>query len=125
MRVSNKLTTSLKITMEVLDMMPNYNDSDYPLNNIDIFKKRKTYLEQQKENENQKLSSALEELNKFNLNILNNDRWGHNINDRPKQKEPTKFPSKPDQKDIEREVGINIMKKKRPRSRVWNSVSKF
>ena len=55
MIINNKLTTTLKSTLDILDLIPNYDESNYENNNIDIFKKRKTYLEQQKDIQKKKL----------------------------------------------------------------------
>lgn len=125
-RLSNHLSKNLKSTFDILDLLPNYNENQYPINNIDIFKKRKTYLQEKNEVEKKSLDSALESINKFNWKILSNERWGMSYNDASNDKEGiVKMPSKPCKKDIEKEVGIKIMMKKLPRSRVSNSITKI
>ncbi len=126
MRISNHLTKNLKSTLDFLDLLPNYNEYEKPLNNIDIFKKRKTYLQEKNEMEKKNLDGDLDSINKFNLKILSNERWGSNYNDTSNDKEGiAKIPSKAYKKNIDKEVGINIMMKKLPRSRVSNSMTKI
>ena len=67
----------------------------------------------------------MEDIIKFNFNILNNEHWGFNHTDQIKTQSITKKHFKPHNKEIEREVGINVMKKKMPRSRKSNSMSKL
>ena len=125
MIISNKLTRTLKSTLEGLDLIPNYDESNYENNNIDIFKKRKTYLQQQKDLQNSILNNNLEDINKFTLNIINNENWGLNNTDNIKSKKVSKRPVKPDIKELEREVGVKVVKSKMPRSRKSYSMLKI
>ena len=120
LKVSGKLGLSLKNTLDVLDLAPDYNENAEGLNNIDIFKKRKNYLEEQKETELKIISSSLDEINKFNFSILKNKGWGQNAVDRAKNEEP-KIYHKPNKKELEKELGRKIVNTKLPRSRVITS----
>ncbi len=126
MRINNQLTKNLKSTLDFLDLLPNYKEYEHPLNNIDIFKKRKTYLQEKNEMEKKNLDCDLESINKFNLKILSNERWGMSNNDTSNDKEGiAKMPSKAYKRNIDKEVGIKLMMKKLPRSRVSNSMTKI
>lgn len=121
LKVSGKLSLSLKNTLDVLDLVPDYNENTDGINNIDIFKKRKNYLEEQKECERKIISSSLDEINKFNFNILKNKGWGQNGLEKPKNEEP-KLYYKPNKKELEKELGKKIVNTKLPRSRVITSL---
>jgi hypothetical protein len=125
-KINNHLTKNLKSTLDFLDLLPNYNEFEHPINNIDIFKKRKTYLQEQSEMDRKNLDCALDSINKFNMKILSNERWGMSHNDTSNDKEGlAKVPSKAYKKNIDKEVGIKIMMTKLPRSRVSKSMSKI
>ena len=121
-RISNKLTMSLKSALDSLDLIPEYEENRLESNNIDIFKRRKNYLQEKKELDKKLISSSLDEINKFNYNILKNKGWGQSAIDRLKLEEP-KIYYKPNKKELERELGQNIVNKKLPRSRIITTFS--
>ena len=113
---------SLKSALDSLDLIPEYEENRLESNNIDIFKRRKNYLQEKKELDKKLISSSLDEINKFNYNILKNKGWGQSAIDRLKLEEP-KIYYTPNKKELERELGQNIVNKKLPRSRIITTFS--
>ena len=90
-------TMSLKTTINDLDLIDEKELIDQKLNRKNIFKDR-TNLTSLK-----KRKDKLNEMNEFTTTLLSSDRWRTGFT---KQKlEPIKFPQKPLQKEIEREMG--------------------
>jgi len=75
-----------------------------------------------KENDFSNSKRDLEEINKFNLSIVKNSQWGTTYSKFNKDISNKKKSSKPDLKEIEREVGKSILNTKLPRSRVFSFV---
>ena len=126
MRINYRLSGTLKSNLDILDLIPEYDENDYSNNNIDIFKKRKTYLQEQKEQEKRKLTNDLEDIDKFNIKIIKNNQWGNISQEKSKNFNLFKKPSKPDRKELEKELGKKIVSIKMPRSRILsNSVTKI
>jgi len=130
-KINNKIKTSLKGVLDELDVYPEFEEREHALiqNNVDIFKKRKNYLEN-KSKEKDNSTTSLEEINKFNYNIIKNHQWGQQsyVNT---VGETVRIPVKPSKKELERElgkgfikVGKNIVNKKMPRSRLSTNVLK-
>ena len=130
-KINNKIKTSLKGVLDGLDVYPEFEDREHALiqNNVDIFKKRKNYLEN-KSKEKDNSTSSLEEINKFNYNIIKNHQWGQQsyVNT---VGETVRIPIKPSKKELERELGKsflkkgkNIVNKKMPRSRLSTNLLK-
>lgn len=122
-KVNNKMGVSLKAALEGLDLIPEYeenitndnlNNADNPINNSNLFKKTKNNFTDDLQ--------VLEEINKFNLSIVNNTQWGTTGSKMPRNLNAGKVPAKPNLKEIEREVGKNIVKTKLPRARVYSYV---
>ena len=82
-------------------------------------------MQQQKDLQNSILNNNLEDINKFTLNIINNENWGLNNTDNIKSKKVSKRPVKPDIKELEREVGVKVVQSKMPRSRKSYSMLKI
>lgn len=100
-KLSNKLTMSLKTTIDALDIITEYEEKMYEenLNMVDILKQRR---EEDKTHEN-----ALEDINQFNLSIIKNTQWGvHPAGKLRKNNEEGKPFVKPNRKELEREMGI-------------------
>jgi len=124
-RVNNRLKTTLKNALDALDVMPEYEEEEEeaPVNNaVDIFKKRKTYLDQ-REKEKDVMYSSLDEMNKFNYNIIKNNQWGQQTYAN-KAGESVRVPVKPSKKDLEKELGKSVVNKKMPRSRISTNLMK-
>ena len=105
LKLNNNIKTSLKGILDTLDVYPDYDENEVlNINNVDIFKRRKNYLDV-KSREKERNSNSLEEINKFNFNIIRNNQWGQQsyIN---KTGEAVRIPIKPTKKNLERELGI-------------------
>ncbi len=113
----NTKVGSLKNTLESLDQIVEFEEHENEsVNNANFFKQTKI---KDKINDYQK---SLEDINKFNFSIIKNAQWGANntIGQNQKHDNITKY--KPDLKEIEREVGKNIVQTKLPRARVFSYV---
>jgi hypothetical protein len=126
-KLSNKLTMSLKSTLDALDLIPEYDekicddDGGAMINNYggNILINSKLG----KNNNEYDDKESLEAINKFNYSILRNTYWGSSAGKggaNPKGKKHFK----PDQKELEKEMGLNILNTKLPRSRVFNLKNK-
>lgn len=106
LKLNYNIKTSLKGVLDALDMYPDYDENEgLNLNNVDIFKKRKNYLDI-KSKEKDRISNSQEEINKFNFNIIRNNQWGQQSNV-SKTGDAVRIPIKPTKKDLERELGIS------------------
>ena len=124
LKVSTKLTGSLKHALDVLDLIPEYKESENSNNNIDLFKNRRNFNQEKKNFDKKLISSSLDEINKFNFEIMKNKGWGlygSEKTDKPKLEGP-KPRFKPSKKALEKELGMNIVNTKLPRSRVLASL---
>lgn len=124
LRISTKLTGTLKMALDSLDLIPEYNENHYEIYNIDIFKRRKNYLEEKKDSDKKLISSSLDQINKFNYSIMRNKGWGQSAMERLKLEEPKEY-FKPDRKELEHELGQKIVNTKLPRSRIISSLNKI
>jgi hypothetical protein len=120
-KVNVKLAGSLKHALEALDLIPDYKEDSFSTNNMDIFKKRKLYLEEKKQSEQKLISASLDEINKFNYNIIQSKGWGNYGTEKQKLEEP-KIYFKPNKKELENELGKKIVNTKLPRSRIITSL---
>ena len=103
-KITNKMTINLKNTLDTLDLIPEIDEklaeeSNIKNNFLEIFKMKKVDVTK---------SNDLEEINKFNLSIINNIRWGSESLTRTKNEPIRKGAIKPTKKEIEKEVGKNI-----------------
>lgn len=100
MKLSNKLTISLKSTLDVLDLIPEYEEKNYEdyLNNNDILKNRKN---EEKKDE----GGSLDDINRFNFSIIKNQQWGNNNGGKISNSSFAKHPIRPNRKELEREMG--------------------
>jgi hypothetical protein len=115
-KVNTKLG-SLKNTLESLDQIVEFEEHENEsVNNANFFKNTKM---KDKLDDYQK---SLEDINKFNFSIIKNAQWGANNSVGLNQKHDNITKYKPDLKEIEREVGKNIVQTKLPRSRVFSYV---
>ena len=123
--VNTKYGTSLRIAMEKLDLIPEYEEKKIDgvekiINNTNLFLKKKKITEEDLNNGNK-----LEDINKFNNSILKNTNWGLNDANKPYSPEDnirnTQF-FKPDKKEIEREIGKNVYNTKLPRARLLTKI---
>ena len=97
---------SLKSALDALELIPEYEEREQEkVVNNDLFKERRK-SDQQKDEEKQKMEASLEEINKFNSMIMKNSQWGSSItNAKSGNKKSSNIPNKPDQKELERELG--------------------
>jgi len=107
-RLSQKVTISLKNTIDPLDLIPGFDDKfSVKANNeqinsfMDIFKRGKY--------ENKLRLNGLDEINKFNVSILNNTKWGSDTQNKEKFESKRRQILKPTLKELEKEVGNNII----------------
>jgi hypothetical protein len=135
LKLSNKLTMSLKSTLDNLDYIPEYEEKLYEdeelMNNLGgrLMRDLKIKISDNKQREIfDKQNASLEIINKFNYSIIRNSLWGSNsiggikdgnLNHNSVIGEPVKK-VKPNRKELEKEMGIYIVKTKLPRSRVFN-----
>jgi hypothetical protein len=135
LKLSNKLTMSLKSTLDHLDYIPEYEEKLYEdeesMNNLGGRLMRDIKIKKSDDKEREiidKQNASLELINKFNYSILRNSQWGSNsiagikdgnLNHNSVIGEPVKK-VKPNRKELEKEMGIYIVKTKLPRSRVFN-----
>jgi hypothetical protein len=121
-KLSNKMTMSLKSTLDALDLIPEYeeiNNNEANINNIDIIKERTRDLIESRE-QNILKNKSLEEINKFNLSIIRNAGWGNYIGSTNKSTDVFRHFVKPNKRELEKEMGKYIVNTKLPRSRVFN-----
>lgn len=111
--VSKGLQTSLKNTLDKLDLIPEYdnkvNDMMFRFSNQNLFKSMKTFGNSIVEIKEKEKVNNFESINKFNYSIVNSISWGREmINTKSKSIDMnlTKMPSKPNIKGIEKELGI-------------------
>lgn len=127
-KVSNKIQ-SLTSVLDALDQMPEYDkrleDEHFRSTNSDLFKNKKAPAELEKEKFKENINASLEEINKFNHSIMRNTLWGHGLMNKPKPNTANKIPFKPDQKELEKEMGKTIVNTKLPRSRHLAKVEKM
>jgi hypothetical protein len=91
------------------------------IDNTNLFKKTGNNYNKNEQNMNG-LKNSLEEINNFNMSIVKNNQWGTFYSKIQKDSSNKKKLNKPDLKEIEREVGKNILNTKLPRSRVFSYV---
>lgn len=112
--VNKNLNVSLKSIIEKLEIVPNIVDhieSNSTIYNKDIFKNAKNFFND-KFNLKDRKTIDLEEMNRFNYSIMNDQSWGNlngNVVSRSKNKSidllSTKYPVKPNKKIFEKELG--------------------
>lgn len=125
LKISRKINGTLKSTLDSLDLIPEYNENAYESNNIDIFKKRKVYLNDKKDFQRTLISTSLDKINQFNYSIMKDSGWGQSGAESLKVEQP-KMHYKPNRKKLEKELGQKIVNTKLPRSRmVANSLNKM
>ena len=127
-KVSQKIN-SLTNVLDALDQMPEYDknieNEQFRSTNTDMFKSRKNLTEQEKEKFKESINASLEEINKFNHSIMKNMMWGQGGQNKPKPNTANKMPIKPDQKELEKEMGKTIVNTKMPRSRHFSKIEKI
>lgn len=106
---------NLKNTIDTLDLIPEIDEKlgaepDVNQKNsfMNIFKRKKF--------DNTK-SADLEEINRFNLSIINNNRWGLDSLSKARDEPKRRTVIKPSQKELEKEVGnylinLNLLENK-------------
>lgn len=114
-RLSHKVSMNLKNTIDTLDLIPEIDEKlgaepDVNQKNsfMNIFKRKKF--------DNTK-SADLEEINRFNLSIINNNRWGLDSLSKARDEPKRRTVIKPSQKELEKEVGnylinLNLLENK-------------
>ncbi len=126
-RLSNKLTSSLKSTFDNLDYLLKYDEkldnNEKNIKNLggeilDSRKNPKKYVHIPQ----QELS--LEAVNKFNYSIIYNSSWGSNSLELNfnKNKSLSFNKHKPNKKELTKEMGSLIVNTKLPRSRIFNKI---
>jgi hypothetical protein len=103
-KLSNKMTMSLKSTLDALDLIPEYEEKIDELNNnaINILRNRRNYISSMDDTSNK---DGMEEINKFNLSIIKNNQWGNYNGPKKQFFDYLKSPVKPNKREIERELG--------------------
>lgn len=121
-KLNTKYGTSLRMHLEKLDLIPEFEENEKDrkkLNNENLFKKKNPYKSKLNINE----ANDLNEMNKFNNEIITDSKWGSTA----KRKEGedhfnTKQFTKPNKKNVEKELGKNIVNTKIPRARLLTKV---
>ena len=119
-KMNNKIGGTLKSALEGLDEIMENEEINPQENNEDIL--QSDPFKKTKRDDKENYMRSLEEINKFNSSIVNNAQWGANTLRGHFERGGNNTHFKPDLKDIEREVGKNIVKTKLPRSRVFSHV---
>ena len=107
----NKKISSLKNSLDSLDMIPEYDDQlENPIysNNNNLFKNRRSAIEKERSLiEKYRVERSLNNINSFNLLIMKNQAWGNVYDDlkRNNNREIAKSPKKPSQREFENELG--------------------
>lgn len=116
LKFNQKIGGSLRNALENLDEIAEPIIPEDIENNSNLFKNNKREEDQGDKNE------SLEEINKFTYSLVHNQAWGaNNVRGRFYKGEGTMH-FKPDLKEIEKEVGKNIIKTKLPRARAFTYV---
>jgi hypothetical protein len=127
-KVNHKIS-SLTNVLDALDQMPEYDknieNEQFRSTNTDMFKSRKNVSENEKEKFKESMNASLEEINKFNHSIMKNMMWGQGGLNKTKPNTANKIPIKPDQKELEKEMGKTIVNTKMPRSRHFSKIEKM
>ncbi len=127
-KLSNKLTTSLKSSLDNLDYVHNYEEKLYSkeksLRNLggEIL----DHLKHPKNRHNvQQQEPSLEVVNKFNYSIIYDSSWGSKSLDVNLHKNKNLLFSKhkPSKKELTKEMGSLIVNTKLPRSRIFNKIN--
>jgi hypothetical protein len=150
-KVNTKYGTSLRMAMDTLDLIPEFEESGIEgenakkLHNTNLFKKPETAINKKvnylnknnfdnknyKNNRNNNNSNNsniqnnedLEEINKFNNAILKNAHWGEAGKPGHSEESAKNYLfHKPDKKEIEREIGKSIYNTKLPRARLLTKI---
>jgi len=109
-KLSNKLTTSLKVAIDNLDLVPELDEralEEEKLkkeNEINIFKNLRN-----KRNYKFRSISDLEEINKFNFSIVNNKKWGSESLNIKKNDNKLMTVKKPTKSTLAKEIGKNYI----------------
>ena len=105
-------TSSLRLTMNDLDLISEREIANIKQNRKNIFKEKTKSLG----------TKELNEMNQFASTLVSNDKWGSNILGNGKKLVPIKMPNKPLKKEIEREIGKhNIV----TRNRGMHNIAQF
>ena len=142
-KLNTKYGTSLRLEMEKLDLIPEFEESEIDgekakkLKNTNLFKKVETSKNKKINNKKNILNNnnnynkdnlnlkneELEEINKFNNAILKNANWGTAGKPMASEENTKNYQChKPDKKEIEREIGKNIYNTKLPRARLLTKI---
>lgn len=132
-KLNTKYGTSLRMAMEKLDLIPEYEESEIDgenskkLKSTNLFKKienvKNKKISINKNINNNINNEELEEINKFNNAIMKNTNWGTAGKPTASDENAKNFKfHKPDKKEIEREIGKNIYNTKLPRARLLTKI---
>lgn len=129
-RITNKMTTSLKTALDKLDLVPELDEKlaeENPIRNENNF----NFMKNPRTRKFQKFKSVsdLEEINKFNFSIINNQKWGLESLNLKKSDSRKLNVQKPTRQTLAKElgkisyfylifIGLNIVNTKLPRSRI-------
>jgi hypothetical protein len=99
-KVSAKVGSNLKNTMEDLEVMPEFDELTKKYKG-----KAENVLKPVKKTEEEKNEPNYDEMNNFTLNILKNKTWGDQTSKDNRMRYSEFKPVKPSLKDLEKEVG--------------------
>ena len=102
-KLTNKETLNLRNTMDSLDLIP---ELDEKINAEPGINQKKTFMDifGRKRLEQMKIKN-LEEINKFNVSIINNSKWGEDSMNKGKVEAGNRSVYKPTLKELERTIG--------------------
>jgi len=122
-KISSRFVNGLKSTFESLFIIPELGEKipqDSPANNVsDLMLSEKLKYRSGPWSSRNK-SEPLELMNRFNLSIIKNQKWGIVNEERIKANDSRKLLKKLKKHELDKEVETNVLKVKLPRSRVYN-----
>ncbi len=99
-KVSSKVGSNLKNTMEELEVMPELDELSKKFKG-----KAENVLKTVKKQEEESKMPTYDDMNNFTLNIIKNKAWGNQVNKDNRMRYTEFKPVKPSLKDLEKEMG--------------------
>jgi hypothetical protein len=125
LKISSRYANGLKTTFDSLYIIPELGEkiaeASKNANNLSgLIMKEKIKLHYGSRSDRGN-SEPLDVINKFNLSIIKNPKWGTYDEDHVRILNNRKHPRKMKKDELEKEIGKNIFNVKLPRSRIFNS----
>jgi hypothetical protein len=122
-KISSRFANGLKYTFDSLFIIPELGEKMAevsPANDVSnlMLSEKLKYRSGPWSSRNK--SEPLELMNRFNLSIIKNPKWGLYNDERVKVNDSQKFPKRLKKYELDKEVETNVLKVKLPRSRLYN-----